>query len=416
MNIENNNRLNPYKFIQQHLKRIISPLFSFECLFLLFLFSARFKSDPRFAWFPIDLTALFFSLSCAVAFKLSLHKKIKASKSALVMIAFSLALTAYTLISLIWTPGIVYAFQKAFYMSTLVLWSLVGAAWIISNDLVRVKRFIVLLFIFSLWMGSEALLFYLKHGQGFVTALGNKAAYLGLGRVIGLGCIIAFFHALQVKPVVYERFYTTAFLFLLFLLLVIGARGPLLATIIPLAIAFLSGLYTYHQSNQVLFKQYVKLLIAAIVIITLLIVILNQLDKFPYTLNRLLFPEEFKSNYIIDPRYEYLLTAFDAWLDEPIWGHGIGSFPLIAIQFDMRLYPHNIIFELLVELGLIGCIFFLCILATGFYSLYNARAENRAAYNLLVLMLVLNTLINAFLSGDFNDNRALFCMLGLLAF
>ena len=38
-------------------------VFSFEVVFVLFIFAGLYKADPRLAWFPVDLTLLLFIVS-----------------------------------------------------------------------------------------------------------------------------------------------------------------------------------------------------------------------------------------------------------------------------------------------------------------------------------------------------------------
>ena len=45
------------------LRRFMAIPISFEGLFVLFLFARIYKSDPRFDWLPVDITALLFGLS-----------------------------------------------------------------------------------------------------------------------------------------------------------------------------------------------------------------------------------------------------------------------------------------------------------------------------------------------------------------
>ena len=48
------------------LREIPRSLFSLEALVLLYMFAGLYKDDPRFAWIPVDPTALFFALSVLV--------------------------------------------------------------------------------------------------------------------------------------------------------------------------------------------------------------------------------------------------------------------------------------------------------------------------------------------------------------
>jgi len=56
----------------QLLRRAYGYLLSFETTLVMLLFAGIYKDDPRFAWMPVDVTAVFFVLSLS-AYRTRLH-------------------------------------------------------------------------------------------------------------------------------------------------------------------------------------------------------------------------------------------------------------------------------------------------------------------------------------------------------
>ena len=72
--------------------RLLSDLFTFEALFVLFLFAGRFKTDPRLQWVPVDLTLLFFVASVGVGLVLLVKRRFRVSRNSFSLLLLALAL------------------------------------------------------------------------------------------------------------------------------------------------------------------------------------------------------------------------------------------------------------------------------------------------------------------------------------
>ena len=115
-------------------------------------------------------------------------------------------------------------------------------------------------------------------------------------------------------------------------------------------------------------------------------------------------------------RMGYYSESYRLWQLKPLFGHGIGSWPLLIGLPDICAYPHNLIFELLVELGLSGVILFGLLLLAALKDFFKRNAGESIFYVSVILMMFSNAFIGALLSGDINDNRILFAAIGLMAF
>lgn len=393
---------------------VISTVFSFEFLFVLYLFAGRFKADPRFEWVPVDLTALFFGLSVVAGFWVLWRRRFRLRRESVLPVWLAVMFVIYVVASLAWTPGSVYAEQKAFYIATLTLWPLIACALVIAHDRRRLHRFLVSLVVFSGWIAWESTLEFLgSGGRGFVNPLGGN--YLGPGRVIGLGLLIVLAYILFFARN-FKKIGAVALAgWFLVVLFAMGGRGPLLATIVaafvPLAVSF-----RLSASGRMTARRYVVPLLVLIAAGAAILVLLYGTGTVTVTARRLrtLIVQDDVNRSALR-RVELYGDAIDSWTGKPFLGHGIGAFPLLQGSGDARLYPHNLILEILVELGLVGFGLFTVLVFVALKSLGTLRAIRHDPWRLIVLMLFVNTILNSMVSGDIPDNRVVFGVLGLMA-
>lgn len=405
------NKANP----SQVLHYLFSIFFSFETVFVLFLFAGRFKADPRLQWVPVDLTLLFFITSIIIAcYIMIFRRKLVFQKKALVLIILYALFSLYVFTSLSWSPSKIYSVDKTLYIGTLTFWTLIATSIIISKERIRLVRFLLLILLFSLVTLAEAVIFYLDSGgQGFINVLGGN--YLGVGRTLGLGFLVILGYILFDKMKWKFKLLLFGLLALyLFLLLSVGGRGPLLASLIASSIPIF---YSIKISKiDIKLKKYILGLVIFMFLCIIYIAVLFLLDKVPNTIWRLLviFQEE-NMGSSAGTRLEYYLSALSLWMDSPILGHGIGAWPVLYNLVDQRLYPHNFILEVLVELGLLGLFMILLVFLYALWNLYSNYYRSMAL-KVIILMLFITSFINAMVSGDIPDNRILFCFLGLMMF
>jgi O-antigen ligase len=97
----------------------------------------------------------------------------------------------------------------------------------------------------------------------------------------------------------------------------------------------------------------------------------------------------------------------DFWQSSPVFGHGIGSFSLVS-SWE---YPHNLIFEVLSEFGIVGaCLLFGPLLYLLWVSLGRRRYVDHRTVGVLVLFF-----IAAQVSGDIYDSRMVFLLPVIMA-
>ena len=78
------------------------------------------------------------------------------------------------------------------------------------------------------------------------------------------------------------------------------------------------------------------------------------------------------------------------------------------------MYPHNMILEVLSEFGVVGFFLWAAPFLYAFWQFFRGSDPRHDPWAMLALMLLANALINAMVTGDLTDNRAVFAFLGFL--
>lgn len=404
----------PFQSVRLSTHLTAAAICSFETFYLLFLMAGRYKGDPRFQWiterFSLDITAMFLALSGAAGAIVLLGSGYRLPRRAVPFILASSALFGYLLLTVLWSPGDCYAHTKALQIGVLTVWTTAGAALVIASQRRRLERFFFLFMIFAVWLAIESLVASEQGDGGSVEALGGH--YLGLGRVIGPAALVTLGYGLFLArdPLARTAAFAAAAAFC-FVLLILGGRMPLLATIagglVPLLTAA-GAARSAHRERAM--WTYLGLSAAAAAAVACL----AYSDDMPQTLRRMseLFSSDWgHSSYA---RSQYYPAAIEYWWQRPLLGHGMGAWPLLHFQGDFRAYPHNIILEILVEFGLVGLLLFIWLLAAAARSLGSLQRIAADPLRIIVLMVAVNALANAMVSGDLPDNRFLFASLGLM--
>ena len=131
---------------------------------------------------------------------------------------------------------------------------------------------------------------------------------------------------------------------------------------------------------------------------------LNDQENYQESLNQ--------ENNSFNKRLEYLLFSKTKIFENKsslILGYGLGSFSNEYDQTDRRLYPHNIIVEMVFELGLIGLLLALAFLISN-------SSSYKGFFTNLALLASLTLLINSMKSSSIVDLRLLFALLAISIF
>ena len=403
--------------------RPLGALLSFEAVFILFLISVNYKSDPWLSRFPIDSTIVFFVLGVAMGLVIIYREGIYLP--GLTVVSLLLVFMAWVLLTGLWTPSEIYAREKLFKLATLNLWSVIAAAMIIANRPERVRRLLALVLVF----GAAAALYAIARYSGLarydpgLDAFSVNEAFsasfrlennLGQARFYGMGAVVAFAAWLQTSPFSKRGIaLMAAFLICCFGLLISGGRGPTLSTLVAMMLPLALGL---RFADRRLLAS--KALVASFALLVVLIVALWQGAQ-DYsgnlrTLERLntLFTQA-EGGASAAGRLGFWRSFGHLWLEQPVFGNGVGSWPVLYWGKDVGWHPHNLIVEVLVEFGFIGLLL-LGAVGVAAASRISMRRLREDPVLMCAAMLCIVTFLAAMTSSDITGNRSVFAMFGLL--
>jgi O-antigen ligase len=408
------------------LRAVLQPvgaLLSFEAVFILFLISVNYKADPWFSWFPIDSTVVFFVLGVIMGLAIVWREGIYLP--GLTVVSVLMVFIVWVMLTDLWTPSVIYAHEKILKLATLNLWSVIAAAMIVANRPERVRRLLALILV----LGTAAAIYAIARYSGFarydpgLDALSVNEVFsasfrlennLGQARFYGMGAVVAFAAWLQTSPFGKRGIaLMAAFAICCYGLLISGGRGPTLSTLLAMMLPLALGL---RFADRRLLAS--KALIASLALLVVLIVALWQgaqdYAENLRTLQRLntLFTQE-EGGASAAGRLRFWRSFGHFWLEQPVFGNGVGSWPVLYFGLDIGRYPHNLIVEVLVEFGLLGL---LLLGAVGFAaaSRISVRRLREDPVLMCVAMLCIVTFLAAMTSSDITGNRTVFAMFGLL--
>ena len=393
-----------------YLKNIKNLFLSVEMLLVLFLYSGAIKSGQFLSWLPIDLTILMLLLSIIAGLFLLLKRNLKfsLSKYMLIMIILVVCFFNWVLVSALWSQSADYALFKLTNILVLLGWSFFAGVFIVGSSIESVKRFFSLAAIFGLLFSIQFTLLGLEHDQSSILQnLSND--YIATSIIISTTLLlVSIYYFMPIKKSYIKNIFLILIqLYLLIIVLSLGAKGPLVALFVSYVVFF-----TYLPAPQNMsfnFRKTIKYFIYLACIVFFLPLIDYEQFRAVERFMDLIVNSD--TQFEVGGRIWLNLTALNMWEESPIIGKGIGSFGLYTYSQDFRAYPHNIFTETMAELGLIGL---LLLVAIFFVTLRMVpRSDNImfvAPYVLLIFYL-----ITAQFSGTLSDHRLLFTLLGIVS-
>lgn len=332
-------------------------------------------------------------------------------RSDLLWIGLYLAFLAYAWLSLAWSPSRDYALYKLIRMSTVILWLIVATTLIVASDPRRVRRFLWLQVLVALPLSLDVFLVY----QSTAARNTDYMNYIGLGRAIGVGFLLAVagvtlgrrsWQGRLVYAVLAGWFST--------LLMVIGARGALVSSLLTALVPLLAGLRMPQAGRAVITRSFLRSLGLIVASAALLAAIVWQSGYELWSVRRMALLLDQGADTSAAGRVERYQISLQAWGESTLVGHGIGVFPTLFGVGDQRDYPHNTVLELLVELGLVGALLFALWVVQAFRHWWHGMHRGDRALRVTLLMLTLYALATSALSGDLSSNRLVYVALGLM--
>lgn len=253
----------------------------------------------------------------------------------------------------------------------------------------------------------------LKFSATGAMAEGANPAHIGKGQAIGLAMLLLLY-----APINSRRLRAFVLLgcipFLAVGLVSAETRGPLFSLLLVLALGFFlpsmrSRLLT---RRQMLFAA--AALVGAVMLLSTFWFYGDEASKFQYKATEILAlvqgNNEAKGTAV--ERLQFYHEASQVWTKHPLFGWGLGSWSMIYWQQDIRQYPHNLFWEVLVEQGLTGLAALALFLFAVFRQLHECRKDTAAPFPFLLPCLVYLISIALF-SGDLVDDRFIWFWCGL---
>jgi O-antigen ligase len=307
----------------------------FALFFLLFSINIGFKEIFRLFDEEIEVQNLICIITIILFSIVSTILSFNLIKNYKVIFLISIFLFSYLFFSSLFTLQPLYGIQKAFLgiLLPLVVFSLFARIkW--------TKDQILIFFVYVAFLLSFVAIIY-KIKSGFFEREINYGVLgpIPFGWVNGFAFLIV---ALKKNKKLAEYL---SVLFFLSMVLWSGSKGPLLALLVV-------SLFNF---NKILGSKKITKFIMLFLLIGVVFVINLYAEEFRAVRSLLAFfedPEDYSDGVgsgSVGTRLDYLNSAFNLFLENPLFGNGFGSFVEIGVSHK---YPHNVYIELLSETGL----------------------------------------------------------------
>lgn len=393
-------------------------LFSLETVLVLFLYAAHLKAllPPL----PIPETVFYGALSIAIGGWVVLREGIYRGGIPVVIGGFALA--GWMLASYAWSPSTSMARESLPFVVGINLWAVFVAACIVAGSRERVLRLLLLLVLLAGILGTYGTYIELVHGdfRFYRGAYGDwhRRTYLAWGNIVTTGAAVALALILNSRFGSVKQLAASAVFFCcLYFLMVSGARGALLGTLLASIVAFVATPPQIH-GGRILMPRAQLLVLALIALIVTYFSYLVATGQATTTISRFLNLFDQADDPLLRSganRFDYFAGAYRAWLAAPVFGQGLNGFSTFFCGFDQPgCHPHNIFLQSLADQGLIGSFLLVTFVLFGLlhYSLSRLRGD---PLRVTVLMAFTTILVNAMVAVDLPTAHRFFFFVGLLA-
>ena len=348
----------------------------------------------------IDITLL---LALILVFNVFLSKKI-ILKYFFTSIVLFLVFFIWMIITIIYSTSNEYLFNKIFLFSTNIVAFLIP---LLLFSKIEIKSLLNKFVLISTPLGIWFIAFILP--KMYFNEIYNNAsqAYLTVSLFSGMNILIL----LLLKVKLFKNSYINLLFIILNIAVLIlsGGRGGLVLAFLVLTIFGFFKLKLKLKQLKLILKS-ISLIILFGFIIGNLIRQTEYVELFERSIRRLELLTEFNGinsgGNSVEVRVGMLNFSYDKIVHSPtslLFGYGIGSFWYEYTGIDGRGYPHNLVLEILFELGLIGLLIFII------FSGVTLKHFKYTALSWIVFYLLLNSLK----SSSLVDLRILFFMFSL---
>ena len=324
-------------------------------------------------------------------------------------------------ISYIYTVSPDYGFRKILRFNTFAITMFMTPLLIIKTpaDSKRLLSYFYFLLVIIIGIMLFQFIYFLKWGDfAIVLAYWNRISIPGANPIqvssyLAIGAAMMIALLIRNKPSQSLHYFAILFVILLSIILS-GSRGPLVSIIIGSIVYAI--LYERKHSSRIFGYG----ILAIGTIITLLLFLPESLTQRFFDISQgsvIMTQQGVRRISTIATRFEFWSMSIQAWftsITSFFIGLGAGGFSSLFIWRDWHWYPHNLIFEIIAELGMVGLVIgVLFIIKT--YQIIN-KGIQRGSFTDHSSLWVAGTIvmfIAAQFSGDINDNRILWMFIGI---
>ena len=324
-------------------------------------------------------------------------------------------------ISYMYTASPDYGFRKILRFNTFAVTMFISPLLIIKSpaDSKRLLSYFYFLLVIIIGIMLLQFVYFLKWGDfAIVLAYWNRISIPGanpiqVSRYLAIGAAMMIALLIRNRPSQSLHYFAILFVILLSIILS-GSRGPLVSIIIGSIVYAI--LYERKHSSRIFGYG----ILAIGTIITLLLVLPESLTQRFFDISQgsvIMTQQGVRRISTIATRYEFWSMSIEAWFSSItsfFIGLGAGGFSSLFIWRDWHWYPHNLFFEIIAELGLIGLIIGVLFIIKS-YQIIN-KGIQRGSFTDHSALWVAGTVvmfIAAQFSGDINDNRILWMFIGI---
>ena len=324
-------------------------------------------------------------------------------------------------ISYMYTASPDYGFRKILRFNTFAVTMFISPLLIIKSptDSKRLLSYFYFLLVIIIGIMLLQFVYFLKWGDfAIVLAYWNRISIPGanpiqVSRYLAIGAAMMIALLIRNRPSRSLHYFAILFVILLSIILS-GSRGPLVSIIIGSIVYAI--LYERKHSSRIFGYG----ILAIGTIITLLLFLPESLTQRFFDISQgsvIMTQQGVRRISTIATRYEFWSMSIEAWFSSItsfFIGLGAGGFSSLFIWRDWHWYPHNLFFEIIAELGLIGLIIGVLFIIKS-YQIIN-KGIQRGSFTDHSALWVAGTVvmfIAAQFSGDINDNRILWMFIGI---
>lgn len=386
---------------------VLAEFFSIEASFVFFLGSGTYKNFPALQGFPVDLTILTLVVTACLIIWALVSGRIRSVSLGLPVLLIFL-FSEFAAASLFWSSLDSFNINKALHFLLLTS-PCFFAAHALAQDPERRRRLARML----AWLSITILLYYayrryvagdtLTEGNNQLDHLDPRAyqEYGNYASILFTICLVlvVFGSRRQVCAAVFGLGVT------LYALLVIGGRGALATALLSVPLLALGLLWDSARRRRL--SRLLALLSGIIAITAVGYVYVGgsqvALDQQFSTLDRYQAQLSNEDTASMDERHQGRILAWNLWLQKPILGWGIGEY---GIKDSYLMWPHNLLLEILMEMGIVGAYLFFAVSAIAVRNCARIARDPEcdwadAAIALLFLTdLALHVTVAGYLGGD----------------